>query len=98
MTNNQQLNLSSLFLNQINGKATIGIKLPGLVWDSQRNLTTYHFSIRVTDDNGNGISSYIPVSINVIDINNHAPIPMVIVLHNNIFEIFILFYSIHLGI
>jgi len=37
----------------------------------------YSFAIRVTDENGTGVSSYAPITIEVIDKNNKAPIPTV---------------------
>jgi hypothetical protein len=37
----------------------------------------YNFSIRATDENGTGVSSYVPVSIEVISKNNTAPRPTV---------------------
>ncbi len=36
----------------------------------------YSFSINVTDEGGFGVSSYVPVSITVNDVNNKAPIPI----------------------
>jgi hypothetical protein len=75
------LNLNSLYLiNQPNNQITIGITSPGLSRDLPYGQSLYKFSIRATDQSGYGISSYIPVSITVVDINNHAPIPSVMFL------------------
>jgi hypothetical protein len=51
--------------------------LPGLSRDLPFGTPVYNFSIQVTDMGGTGVSSYAPVSIQVIDINNNAPIPTV---------------------
>ncbi|CAF3111050.1 unnamed protein product [Rotaria sp. Silwood2] len=72
---NYRLNLSSLFLNENNNCTTIGIKSLGLSRDLPFGDSVYNFGIRVTDENGTGVSSYVPVSIKVIDVNNAAPIP-----------------------
>ncbi|CAF1461191.1 unnamed protein product, partial [Rotaria sordida] len=75
VTSNNQLNLNSLYLNQANNETTIGISLPGLSRDLPFGYSTYNFSIRATDEGGLGVSSYAPISIKVVDINNNAPIP-----------------------
>ncbi|CAF3673561.1 unnamed protein product [Rotaria sordida] len=72
---NYRLNLNNLFLNEINNHITIGIKSPGLSRDLPFGDSIYNFAIRVIDEDGLGVSSYIPVSIKVIDVNNKAPIP-----------------------
>ncbi|CAF2958903.1 unnamed protein product [Rotaria sp. Silwood2] len=75
VTNNNQLNLNSLYLNQTNNETTIGISSPGLSRDLPFGYSVYNFSIRATDEAGLGVSSYAPVTIKVLDINNNAPIP-----------------------
>lgn len=56
---------------------TISIKSPGLSRDLPFGNSIYNFSIRVTDENGTGESSYASVRITVIDKNNKGPIPTV---------------------
>ncbi|CAF3869414.1 unnamed protein product [Adineta steineri] len=75
VTYSNQQNLNPLYLNQANNATTIGIALPGLSRDLPFGAPIYNFSIRVTDQAGLGVSSYVPVSITVIDTNNNAPIP-----------------------
>ncbi|CAF4544432.1 unnamed protein product [Rotaria socialis] len=70
-----QESLTSLYLNQSNNTVTIGIGSPGLVRDPPFGYSIYNFSIRATDQNGTGVSTYVPVSISVLDINNNEPIP-----------------------
>ncbi len=77
VTNNNQLNFNSLYLNQSNNQTQISIASPGLSRDLPFGNPIYNFSIQVTDQGGLGVSSYVPVSIQVIDINNNAPIPTV---------------------
>jgi hypothetical protein len=64
-------------LNQGNNQATLGIIAPGLSRDPPFGAAVYNFAVRVTDDNGAGISSFVPVSIRVTDKNNNGPIPTV---------------------
>ena len=71
------MNLNSVFLNQANNQATLGIAAPGLLRDLPFGSSVYNFAIRVTDENGAGVSSYAPVQITVLDANNNAPIPTV---------------------
>jgi hypothetical protein len=66
-----------LFLTKTDDYVTIGIKSPGLSRDFPFGHPVYNFTIRVTDENGTGVSSYVPVRIEVIDKNNKAPIPTV---------------------
>ena len=56
---------------------TISIKSPGLSRDVPFGNTVYNFSIKVTDENGTGLSTSVPVIITVTDINNKAQIPIV---------------------
>ncbi|CAF5187597.1 unnamed protein product, partial [Rotaria magnacalcarata] len=70
-----QEKLTSLYLTQSNNTVTIGIGSPGLVRDPPFGYSIYNFSIRATDQNGTGVSTYVPVSITVLDINNKGPIP-----------------------
>ncbi|CAF0991670.1 unnamed protein product [Rotaria sp. Silwood1] len=72
---NYRLNLNNLFLTQSNNCVSIGIKSPGLSRDLPFGDSVYNFAIRVIDEDGLGVSSYIPVSIKVIDVNNKAPMP-----------------------
>ena len=72
---NNQLNLNSLYLNQVNNQTTIGIASPGLSRDLPFGSPIYNFSIRATDEGGAGVSSYASVRIRVVDINNNGPIP-----------------------
>lgn len=51
------------------------MKTPGLTRDLPFGSSQYDFSIKVTDENGLGISTYVPVTIFVNDINNNGPIP-----------------------
>ncbi|CAF3379935.1 unnamed protein product [Rotaria socialis] len=67
--------LNNLFLHEINNQITIGINSPGLSRDLPFGNSIYNFAIRVTDEDRSGVSSYVPVSIKVIDKNNKAPIP-----------------------
>jgi hypothetical protein len=71
------MNLNSVYLNQSNNQTTISIASPGLSRDLPFGYPQYNFSIQVTDQGGAGVSSYAPVTIQVIDINNNAPIPIV---------------------
>ncbi|UJR08758.1 hypothetical protein I4U23_013015 [Adineta vaga] len=75
VTQSNQLNLNSLYLNQASNQTTIGIAAPGLSRDLPFGAPIYNFTMRVTDEDGLGVSSYAPVSITVIDTNNNAPIP-----------------------
>jgi hypothetical protein len=52
------------------------INLPGLSHDLPFGDSEYNIAIIATDENGSGVSSYVPVSITVIDVNNKAPIPI----------------------
>ncbi|CAF2072701.1 unnamed protein product [Rotaria magnacalcarata] len=70
-----QEKLTSLYLTQSNNTVTISIGSPGLVRDPPFGYSIYNFSIRATDQNGTGVSTYVPVSITVLDINNKGPIP-----------------------
>ena len=56
---------------------TISIKLPGLFRDSPLGSPIYDFAIRATDEDGRGVSSYMPVRITVRDKNNNWPVPKV---------------------
>ncbi len=71
------MDLTNLVLNKTDNHIQISIKSPGLSRDLPFGNPIYNFSIRVTDENGFGVSSYVPVMINVADINNNAPIPTV---------------------
>ncbi|CAF0872431.1 unnamed protein product [Adineta steineri] len=71
---NHQLNLNNLVLNKTDDYVTIGIKAPGLSHDYPFGSSIYNFAIEAIDENGTGISSYVPVRINVIKANNKAPI------------------------
>lgn len=73
----RQLNLANVFLNQNGKTATIEIKSPGLSADLPFGRSEYRFGIRVTDENGSGVSSYAEASIKLIGVNTKAPIPMV---------------------
>lgn len=77
VTLGNQLNLNNIYLNQSNNQATLGIAAPGISRDLPFGASRYNFSVQVTDQGGAGVSSYAPVSIQVIDINNNAPIPTV---------------------
>ena len=55
----------------------LAIKLPGLVRDLPLGSSLYNFAIRATDEEGRGVSSYIPVRLTVRDINNNGPVPKV---------------------
>lgn len=78
------MNLNSLYLSQSNNQATIGITSPGLLRDLPFGYPTYKFSVRATDQGGTGLSSYVPITITVIDANNNAPIPTVKLFVKNI--------------
>ncbi|CAM4780128.1 unnamed protein product [Rotaria magnacalcarata] len=67
--------LNNLFLHEINNQITIGINSPGLSRDFPFGNSIYNFAICVTDEDRSGVSSYVPVSIKVIDKNNKAPMP-----------------------
>ncbi|CAF4282567.1 unnamed protein product, partial [Adineta steineri] len=71
---NHQLNLNNLVLNKTDDYVTISIKAPGLSHDYPFGSSIYNFAIEASDENGTGISSYVPVRINVIKANNKAPI------------------------
>jgi len=73
----RQLDLTNLVLNGTDNCMTIGIKSPGLSRDLPFGSSVYNFAIRVNDENGAGVSSYVPVDITVLDKNNKAPIPTV---------------------
>ncbi|CAF1025815.1 unnamed protein product [Rotaria sordida] len=75
VSNDQQI-LRTIFLNESNNRATIGIASPGLIRDAPFGRSTYRFALRVTNQNGTGVSSYAPVTIDIIDINNNGPIPI----------------------
>ncbi|CAF2615716.1 unnamed protein product [Rotaria sp. Silwood2] len=75
VSNDQQI-LQTVFLNESNNQATMGIAPPGLIRDAPFGRSTYSFALGVTDQNGTGVSSYAPVTINVADINNNGPIPI----------------------
>lgn len=77
ITNNNNLNFNSLYLTQSNNQAALGVAAPGLSRDLPFGASVYNFAVRATDENGAGVSSYIPVRITVNDINNNAPIPTV---------------------
>jgi hypothetical protein len=71
------MNLNSLYLTESANQATLGIALPGLKRDLPFGSPVYNFSVRATDNNGQGFSSYAPITITVIDSNDNAPIPTV---------------------
>ena len=73
----RQLNLINVFLNQNGFNSTIGINASGLLRDLPFGQPIYHFGIRVTDEDGTGLSSYAEATIEVIDVNNRAPIAKV---------------------
>ncbi|CAF3632426.1 unnamed protein product [Rotaria socialis] len=75
VTTNNNLNLNTLYLTQSNNEATLGISALGLLRDLPFGYNIYNFSIQATDQGGAGLSSYAPVTIQVIDINNNGPIP-----------------------
>ncbi len=78
----RQFDLTNLFLNEVGLRRTIGINSSGLSRDLPFGSSTYNFAIAATDENGSGVTSYIPVSIEVTDTNNRGPIPTVR-LHSN---------------
>ncbi|CAF4988107.1 unnamed protein product, partial [Rotaria magnacalcarata] len=49
ITNNNNLNLNSLYLIQSNNEATIGISASGLLRDLPFGYNIYNFSIQATD-------------------------------------------------
>ncbi len=67
----------NLYLSQTNDRATLRINAPGLSRDLPFGSSEYRFAIRVTNENGAGVSSYAQVSIQINDTNNRAPIPTV---------------------
>lgn len=73
----RQLDLSNVILNQNGSTATIGINALGLSRDLPFGQSEYRFGIRVTDEDGTGVSSYAEASIAVIDANSQAPIAKV---------------------
>ncbi|CAF3600129.1 unnamed protein product [Rotaria sp. Silwood1] len=75
VSNDQQI-LRTVFINESNNQATMGIASPGLIRDAPFGRSTYRFALSVTNQNGTGVSSYAPVTVNVVDINNNGPIPI----------------------
>lgn len=99
IVSNDQRILQTVYLNQTNNQVSIGIASPGLIRDAPLGTSKYSFALCVTNQNGTGVSSYVPVTINVLDVNNNAPIPISTVNSNHYRKYSTFFFNlrVHLG-
>jgi hypothetical protein len=71
------LNLPNITPNQLDGSITIRLNASEFSRDFPFGGLEYIFAVKVTDENGTGVSSYAPVRIDIMVINEKALIPRV---------------------